>query len=166
MLYFTIFGQNKYEESIQTHSGTGDERDGNLSVSKQLTIMYKYSIYEEFVCWEDLSSQMSEDEFNKLFEKGQRLFWLETFNSRFIVKIEDWDKVDDFYKKFEQDKINSELLDSLKCWSSNFVNGFFNLDEFKRMVKILEDFDKDNDKKIFDIKITQIEDEIDRRQNV
>lgn len=47
MWYFTIIEQNKRYGNVRNHEGTGYRRDQDLSVSKQLTIMYRYSIYEE-----------------------------------------------------------------------------------------------------------------------
>ena len=164
MLYFTIFEQSRWHEETSTHEGTGDSRDQSLPVSKQLTIMYQYSIYEEGVGWCWLSENMTENEFNELFDKGQRLFLLETNDSRFTVKIEDYEKLKESYKEIEQAKAKATLLDDLQVYCSNFVDGFFTLDEFARLVKVYKEFDRDEDKKVFDLKISRIENEIDLRQ--
>lgn len=164
MLYFTIFKQSKWHEEIWTHEGTGDSKDQSLPVSKQLTIMYQYGIYVEDVSWCWLSENMTENEFNTLFDKGQRLFLLETYDSRFTVKIEDYEMLKESYKEMEQVRVNAALLDDLQVYCSNFVDGFFTFDEFMRLVKVYEEFDRDKNKEVFALKISQIENEIDLRQ--
>lgn len=162
MFYFTVFEQSKHAK-IRTHEGTSDSRGQTLSVSKQLTIMYQYSIYQEGVNWQWLSESMTEEQFNTAFDKGQRLFFLETHDSRFIVKIEDYEELKESYKEMEQVKVNAVLFDDLQVYCSNFVDGFFTFDEFKRLIKVYKEFDRDKNKEVFDLKISQIENEIDLR---
>lgn len=162
MLYFTICEQSKRGGKVQVYESTPCNTL-HSSVSKQLTIMYQYSIYEEGVDWSCLSSKMTEQEFDNLFEKGQRIFWLETNDDIFTVKIENWEEVVKSTQDIKQQKIDLSLFNDLKVYCFNYVDGFYNFDEFNKLVRAYEDLELDKDKKVFDLRIKSIQNEIDKR---
>ena len=87
--YFTVIRQDKRTAQIDVYDGAYELDEKNYPMSEQLIIMYKYSIYEEFIDWSDLSESMSQEEFNKSFDSGDRIFVLETDYHQFVVTIQE-----------------------------------------------------------------------------
>lgn len=158
MLHFLIFEQTRQDAAIHTYDGTADLRDQlHQSVSEQLTWMYQYQIYEEGISWQDLSCNMTEQEFQVLFNQGQRLFFLETPESRFVIKIEDYDTVRKVHEEKSRLKDQKILFDDLQVYCANFINGSINLNEFKLIVNAYEKLNVHNNKDLFDSEVCDIE---------
>jgi hypothetical protein len=161
-MYVTISRQSKHGGGSKVYSGGTDTRF-NYAPSEEVTIFYKYELYEEGITWSSLSTSMSSDEFDRLYEAGQRLFWLETDCHTMAVCITEPPNYHEYELKSKNNEKDAQLLDDLVIYCENFLNGFLNHDEFSNITKAFDEYLKDRQVTKLEEIITKIETENDIR---
>lgn len=167
----TLIKQSKHCKKITDWSGGWDNSNYSYAneytkPSEVLRSYYQFCEAYEPIGW--IATNMTADQFDELYNQGQRIFQLEDNHEWMIVRLDE-ESVDYLKKEKEEQKAknNDELLDNLLCDCHNYVGNYLNSpnkEEFTKMVKNHEDFFNDKiSKEVYEDIYMEIERSVDKR---
>jgi len=155
----TMTKQNKHDNEIVIWAGSWDASNYNHGTPADAIISF-YQFWEGYepVGW--IANNITEDEFNALYNSGRRLFWLEDTHEYISVLIEEITEEITERFNYQDLEYKANLLDELIIHSYNVVNGFMDQSMFKEIIEAYEELEATNNKKVFEAKIEDIEDRL------
>jgi hypothetical protein len=125
-MYFKLLIQNKFDKKIINWNGSISYKD---SPSKSLANFYQHMDGYEYPDW--IATNLTEDQFNWFYGEGQRIFWLEDYNSWMLLEIDDKSDFTEVCRK----RFNLDLIYDLTNYCYDYLDG--NIDRIN-FVKCLE----------------------------
>lgn len=152
--YIEITKQHKHGKQIEVWESSWDmSRFSSPAVA--LSQFYQFHEGYEPVGW--IAENFTEQQFNEMFQAGQRLFWLEYGNYFMTVKIQELKIIQEHFQLQQELKIKSRLFEDLLVYCHNFLEGFSSQLEFKQILTAFFQFEQDNNVERLDQILLEIE---------
>jgi len=165
-MYITLVLQNKHSNKITTWDGSWEKPNYDGPASEAVRSFYQFMEYYEPVPW--IANNMTAEEFDRLYDQGQRIFWLEDNHKYISVHLgDDSDKVfNEYHEKEKQLKklhAHSEYFDVFLSNAAAYMAGRIHKIEFERLLDAYENFLIDNDVDKVEAVVTEVYDAWEKR---